>query len=274
MKKHKILKTLKTDKTKSVLLIMINNVKYILKIDAGNINESDINEKELLDYLKEYVNVPLIKEMGQLDNNSKYKIYTFTTGNLNQKINYENTNICCKNVYMMYKKLQSYSKNSNYPFGNIDDKLTFFRDSCKNDSIKRIIINLQNDNYFKLKINSEKAIIIHDDLHRGNILWNKKNIGIIDFEGLKRYPQTMQLASFITLFGLLEDYKFNYKDILDLWPDKIDLKYLNQLILFRLLKAYNYFELNSVDKENEWRKKIIIKRIYEWSEKLWKKQDI
>ena len=265
---YNIIEQIKNNNNKIVYLAKKNSNKYIIKIQNGVLCDSDYREQKLLKLLSATINVPNIYKMIN-KNNKKYKIYTFIEGeNKCENISITELKICINEVHKLSKKLESISSKICYPEGNIIEKLKTFYNSNNENFIKNKILYLLNNKMFLRNIAEDKKIIIHDDLHRENILFFNKKIGIIDFEGLKKYPKTMQLASFITMFSLAEYKQQDNAYIINQWNEKVNIKFLYQLILFRLIKGYTYFVTEEVDKRELWRKELLKKRIIEWSDKL------
>ena len=259
---YNIIKTLKDVNNSKVLYVEKNSEKYILKIVTNVNNKYHNNEQKILVNLVNYIPVSPLLSI-KFNKNKVIKKYEYFPSKNIEIID----NSVIFNIKIMSDRLDSISDYINCPVGSIIEKLNDFK--IKNDYINKIIIKLKNDDKFFNLIACDRIAIIHDDLNRSNILVNENGICIIDFEGLKKYPKTMQLASFITLYYLCENTNFNMTNLLKIWNEEINLNYLYKLIVFRLIKVYNYFENTSkLDKSQMKRKKLVFKRIKEWSEKI------
>ena len=98
------------------------------------------------------------------------------------------------------------------------------------------------DNEFKKKVNSEEKQIVHDDLHRYNILFNKNEVVFLDFEGLKKYPKSLQIASFITTSYIYEGEIEKIDYLLSKLKVEKNRRYIINLIIYRVLKTLIFFE--------------------------------
>lgn len=103
-------------------------------------------------------------------------------------------------------------------------------------------MNLISDENFWNYLDNQEKIIVLDDLHRDNIIFNGDGtITFIDFTCLKKYPKDYQLASLIVNLMVLYDVNKIYFIINDC-PEKVDLEYVNKLIIFRIIKGLAYYE--------------------------------
>ena len=86
---------------------------------------------------------------------------------------------------------------------------------------------------------------------------------------MRKYPKTMQLASFIVLHFICEKVEFDINLLVSQWDEYVDLNYLIKLIVFRLIKVYTYYETNPpTTKEDMRRKRIVYNAIKEWRNKI------
>ena len=125
--------------------------------------------------------------------------------------------------------------------GNIIEKLCWCLDVLRDSEYSKTILGLLDDEAFLNSIRNERKVITLDDLHRDNVLYNNNGITLIDFYGLKKYPESLQLASLITnqllLYG---DDRMNI--IINNWPKEIDYEQLVKLIKFRIIKGLAFYE--------------------------------
>ena len=120
----------------------------------------------------------------------------------------------------------------------------------KNNLYKDWLNNLLLDKEFIKKINTEKKQVIHDDLHPYNILFDKNNIVFLDFQGLKKYPKSLQIASFITNFYLYEGDTYKIDFLLKELNVDSNREYIIKLIIYRIIKTLIYFEKQLEIEEN------------------------
>ncbi len=112
----------------------------------------------------------------------------------------------------------------------------------KENKYVNIVMNLISDENFWNYLDNQEKIIVLDDLHRDNIIFNGDGtITFIDFTCLKKYPKDYQLASLIVNLMVLYDVNKIYFIINDC-PEKVDLEYVNKLIIFRIIKGLAYYE--------------------------------
>ncbi len=236
-------------KNSQVLEIETFEKKYILKKANRLIEQRDLNEQEILKYLSKYINVPEIYLMANRNNyllkTLEYKEGSNFYGELNERMLYNTI----KELYKMQEALKNYPESKNFEIIDILENLRKDIFRIKDSNMREIGLELLKDEIFQNAIKADYKSLVHDDLHRANILYNKDNVAFLDFEGLKIYPITYQLASHIAASYLLNDVDFNIKKVLDLWPIQIDYKYLLCLIKYRLYEGLVYFQERIENKE-------------------------
>lgn len=230
-------------KNSKVLELETFDDKYILKKVNRLLTSNDINEKKLLEYLKEHnINVPTIYLMA---NRFEYalKSLEYKTG-----INYygDISDIRLKNtlkeLYLMQEVLAKYDKQQEYDIVDMIIHLKKNIELVKDEKIRKIGLDILNSEYFLNGITSDQITLVHDDLHRANILYNNDEVIFLDFEGVKRYPITYQLASHIAASYILNNPEFNIHSILKEWPVYVNYEYLTCLIKYRLYDGLIYFQ--------------------------------
>lgn len=236
IKKHTIAKNSK------VLEFETFDNKYILKKINRKLNSSDINEKRLLEYLKKYINVPRIYLVANRDG------YALKSLEYKSGINYygDISDIRLKNtlneLYLMQVALANYDKPQEYPFVDMVSHLKNNIELVADEKIKKIGFDMLNNEYFLNGLIKDKISLVHDDLHRANILYDNDKVVFLDFEGIKRYPITYQLASHIAASYILNTPSFSIQTILNQWPITINYQYLINLINYRLYDGLVYFQ--------------------------------
>lgn len=224
--------------------------KYIIKRVSRELNNQDINEKNILDYLANYIDVSRVIEMGSRGSGYSLKTMDFKEGvNIHGDLTRKQIENTTLELYKMMQALHNY--------GDLDgfaevDMLRHVENNILNSNsmlLKRMGLDILKDNRFVNGVGSDERIIVHDDLHRDNILYNGTCVTFLDFEGVKIYPSTYQLASHIAASYILNDANFNIDNILKYWPSSIDKEYLVGLIKYRLYDGLVYFQ-NRIDNKN------------------------
>jgi len=215
--------------------------KYIMKkISKRGIEEAE-KEKALLEYLSKSIYTPQI--IG-LTNRNDYvlKVMNYAFGeNIHGNLNKEKINNTTKELYKLKELLKNYKDSDKYENCNIIEMLNSFLKIIEDIELRNIILNILKSEKFNNALKEDNIQIVHDDLHRDNILYQYNNPVFLDFEGLKKWPSVYQLSSHIAANYLLYDDSFNINLVLKNWPEKVDGEYLKCLIIFRLIQGYNYF---------------------------------
>lgn len=215
---------------------------YIIKKEPRWLEKKDYDEKELIDYLSNYVNIPKIYLMTNRKKyflkGIEYKDGVHIIGNLND--------IQIKNTTEMLKKMQNllYNIKDKYSYEQIDmiKELQLKINDIEDEKTKKIALSILKNENFINGISRDSISIVHDDLHRSNILYDGNTPIFLDFDGLKKYPITYQLASHIASSYILNDSNFNIDNVLKYWNQGVDREYLNSLIRYRLIMGLIYFQ--------------------------------
>lgn len=164
-----------------------------------------------------------------------------------------------KLIKAVYKLTILLKKNSegdiydNFEKRDIVSDMFSMKKELKEEKYIKIVDNLINDGELNNYLNIAKYVLVHNDLHRYNILFEYQKIAFLDFDGLKLCPELLQPASFIATCFLLEDNSIEIENILKCWPDKINMNIVKKLILYRLLYGLSFFDkisnCNKTDKE-------------------------
>ena len=145
-------------------------------------------------------------------------------------------------LYLMQVALANYDKPQEYPFVDMVSHLKNNIELVADEKIKKIGFDMLNNEYFLNGLIKDKISLVHDDLHRANILYDNDKVVFLDFEGIKRYPITYQLASHIAASYILNTPSFSIQTILNQWPITINYQYLINLINYRLYDGLVYFQ--------------------------------
>ena len=229
-------------KNSRVFKIETYDKKYIMKKINKTSLESEYKEKQLLDYLSKQISTPNVIGLSKHDNYI-LKIMNYAEGvNINQTLNKVKINNTTKELYKLKQLLKIYENSFEYDSCNIIDEFNKILATINDEEVKKIIQKILVDESFEKYLINDSIQLVHDDLHRYNILYNQNEPIFLDFDGIKKWPSTYQLASYIAANYLLYDNDFNFDVVLNKWPEKIDVNYLENLILFRLVKGFSYFE--------------------------------
>ena len=225
------------------------NKKHIEKTEYSIEATMSKNEFNLVNMLNNFeLNDLEIYNLSFDKNNTKKQLsycdgYTKKNPDNNDLIN------ITKKLYKIHEFLLKYGNNLNNIDGNIFEKLKWCLEILDDTDYAIIIKELLNDKSFAKALENENKVIILDDLHRDNIIYNK-DITFIDLYGLKKYPESLQLASLIVNQLLAyDDYRTDI--IINNWPKKTDEEYLNKLIQYRIIKGLAFYEKYLVQYDNE-----------------------
>lgn len=254
--KNIILEKCLTAKSSTVFKITTYDNQYILKKIKGKITYSDYSINKVLIYLSKYISVPIPIYM----NNKKdylVKIYDYIEGdNIFGKISEKVSKKLFNEVYKMNTLLIKYSKENdvdNFKKNDIISDMFSIKNYLKDDKYKVMIDKLIYDNELNIYLENSRYILVHNDLHRYNIVINNDKIGFLDFDGLKLCPELLQLASFISTCFLLEDDTMKIEKLVTYWPEKVNISIVKKLIMYRLLYGLSFFDrlnkLNDFDKQ-------------------------
>ena len=253
-----LVKELKNDFKSRVDVLEVNSRWYVRKYSKNSNLQYTKNEQDILCNLGGYINViPLLHYYKNKDNYI-VKYYPYVD---NRKTKISDDELI-KNVYKLSLRLEEMSKYIPCKNETLLNKLNLLSKTIKDDEVRAIVKLMIDDKDLHEEIDKENKIIIHDDLNDTNIIVNNEKIYFMDFDNLKKYPKSMQLASFLTLY-----YLCNYKDIpwdIVLKYFEVDMNYFNKLVEFILIRLYNYFENIDLNLEDKKRMDLVYKLIKEY----------
>lgn len=250
---------IKNDVKSSVQIVKLSKSKFILKKSKVNKEENANTEREILNLLSLDINVPRILKIKEYKSYI-YKLYTYKKGE--HKTTYTLGDE--QNVIINFKKLNDELSKLNIKtkIGDLEKKIVYLREITNNNFYKRCLNELLCNENFIANIHTEEKQIIHDDLHSNNILFDQDKVIFLDFEGIKKYPKSLQIASFITNFYLYQgeinklEYIFNEFNV----EDK---EYIINLIIYRMIKTLIYFEKNSKNQDDKLKEEKIYNTLQE-----------
>lgn len=222
--------------------------KYIMKKTKKEQIEILKREKDLLDFLNKYIITPKIISYSSR-NDYNLKILEYSEGrNINDnslsKEAIQNTLI---EVNKLENALKKYPNAEDFELLSINNDFLSTLDEINNLEIKKIGLDAYSNEHFINGIKNDSVQLVHDDLHRDNILYKKNKPILLDFEGLKNTASSYQLASHLAVNYILYDDNISLDYLVNLYPESSDLDYIRSLVIYRLLKGYAFFE-NRYDK--------------------------
>lgn len=241
IKKLKI-KNYNIAKTSVVKRVTTYDKKYIIKKVPSKLSVYDYMINDLLEYLNKFVCVP--RELYMKENNSySIKVFGYIDGHhLYGKLSDEKINQLMKTVYRLSMSLSNYQNAHSFKYKDIISDLFEIKKKLKTNKYNDIIEKLINDSEFNDYLKNAKYILVHNDLHRSNILFNKNEISFLDFDGIKLCPELLQLSSFIATCFILEECNCDINKIIQKWPVCVNQRLLNKFIIYRLLYGIAFFE--------------------------------
>lgn len=231
---------IKNNNKSTVQIITLNNDKFILKKRKKIKEENTKVEQEILEKLSMNLNVPRILKFEE-NKNCVYKLYTFINGKPKLNCNKEEEIKLLEEFLKLMQLLNSID--IKVKDGNIKAKIKKMINKTDNKTYKGLLNKLLLDSEFIEIVNSEEKQIIHDDLNMFNILFSDNDkIAFIDFEGLKRYPRSLQIASFLTNKYMYEGNTDKIDYILSILNLSVNKEYIVKLIVYRTIKTLIFFE--------------------------------
>lgn len=244
---------LKSDNKSYVSVISDSSKKkYVKKVEFISAEKSSKDEYNLVSMLNNFGLNDLSFYNMTVEDKKIIKYFSFCDGDIKTQLSDDDLKNITQKLYGIYDFLLKYGTDSlRNETGDIIEKLYWCLDILKDTKYSSVILDLINDKDFSNSLYREKSVIVLDDLHRDNILFNKDgSITFIDFNGLKKYPKSLQLASLITNLLLLYGDE-RVECIIDNWKDPIDYIQLNKLIKYRVLKGIAYYERYLAKYNNE-----------------------
>ena len=145
----------------------------------------------------------------------------------------------------------------------------------KNKYVMELAQEILSDSRNIKKLNNSRYCLVHSELNRGNILFEKNQNGthihIIDWEGIKVLPEDYQLACYLVSGMLIEGGNMN--EIIKLAHEfklPIDESYLLFLMKIRIFTGLHYFaeDKNKYTQLNKKVSKEILKKYFIANEKI------
>lgn len=215
---------------------------YIMKKKLSLITDNDRLEEYILNYLNNYFDTPYIIFMCNRDS-YHLKITKFLSGvHKFGELSYEDTKTLTQKVKLLHDVLKKCNTLIKIEKKDILSELKLSLNYLLEDTSKDIVKNLLSDSNFTNYIQTSNYVLVHNDLHRSNILFDKSNVHLLDFESVKLYPELLQIATYICSAFLLENQIDSIDAILNTWDDKLDVDLINKLINYRLIYGLAFFD--------------------------------
>ena len=214
---------------------------YIMKKRYSKLDKTDYDEKNILEYLSSYFETPF--SIYMYDNDEyKIKISKYLEGiHKFGELNHEEIILLIKSIKLLNKCLMKYPKTS-FEKNNIINELKEARRILIDEKAKDKVLSLLCDERFNNYINNGKYNLVHNDLHRSNILFDKDKVHIIDYESVQMYPDLLQISTLICSSFFLETQVDSLDVFLNNWDNNLDVDLITKLIDYRLLFGLSFFD--------------------------------
>lgn len=242
-----------------VYIVTTTDDKYVVKLKDRNICNQDINEKQLLDELRQDIDgIPSVLNLNNTKNGC-IKVLEFVEGkHLYGILDNEQKTALTEKIVQISQKL-NLTDTSNYSKHDLHDEMIEKEKNSQNTYVKALAQDILNDSENVEKLKKSPYCLVHSDLNRDNILFqqkkdNKWTVNVIDWEGVELLPKDYQLASYLSSSLLIENESI--EDCMKIAKDvdkNSDEKFLLFLMKIRLFGGIHYFaeNQNSYTQNNE-----------------------
>lgn len=245
---------LKKDTGKAVYDIETFNERYILK---------RVNKKmSRWDYQISIIQNKVSKEIGYIpqaywygdkidNNNNAYtvKVLKYMRGEPKK----ENSYICFEDIKTVFEKVHNVHRHYNKYAMNLSEndrciyrKVATYAEKCKNEKAKKIGQAILEDVVFQALCNGEQKLVLYD-VHRMNIVFEQKEISLIDLDSVLYAPADYQAACFIGAYCMFSNFLDSEQQYRRLFAYCEELGYSTEnikfLLLIRIYTGLCYFEL-------------------------------
>lgn len=224
--------------------------KYVVKLKDRKLLPEDYEERRILNLIStDLGSIPTVLSLVGTGNSSS-KVLKFVNGETIYGILDESSKQALIEKFCKMSDVLTHIESKVYKPNDIYEEIVELEDSTKHTYVKKYGQSILKDKVNKFKLESSKYCLIHNDLNRDNILFEKNEEGsvrvnIIDWEGLGLYPCDYQLASFLVSAILLEGYSVEetMKIAMEIDPN-IDEDFITYLMKFRIFKGLYFFAEN------------------------------
>lgn len=238
-------------KTAQVYKVSTYDNNYVLKKSSKKISQKDYEINKLLHYLSKNIAVPIPIYMTDKQNYS-IKIFDYLEGkHLLGKLSEKDTRNLINEVSRLSELLSNY-KTDEFKYKDIISHMFCIKEEINNYKYEAILNKLIDDKELNNYLVNAKYILVHNDLHRYNIIFEGEKISFLDFDGIEVGPEALQLASFIATSFIIEDVKINIEDVIRIWNKNMNKEFndslIYKLIIYRLICGINFF--NNIKEPN------------------------
>lgn len=249
--------------------------KYVVKIKDRPIQKEDILEKHLLERLRlKFGELPFVLNLTNTQQGS-IKVLQFLEGNhIYGKLSEEEKKALKQKVKRLHNALRKMPM-EHYEKTDLLQMMKNKAKHSKNKYVMELAQEILSDSRNIKKLNNSRYCLVHSDLNRDNILFEKNQNGthihIIDWEGIKVLPEDYQLACYLVSGMLIEGGNMN--EIIKLAHEfklPIDESYLLFLMKIRIFTGLHYFaeDKNKYTQLNKKVSKEILKKYFIANEKI------
>ena len=162
-----------------------------------------------------------------------------------------------------------------YPQVDLYEDMKEKAEKAKNPYVLQTAQEILSDEKNIEKMRKSPKCLIHNDLNRDNVLFNRTpnglEVNIIDWEGIAAFPEDYQLASFLASSILIEDGSMEQAmQIAHKFDPNVDEDYIKFLMKIRIFKGLHFFaeKRNEYTKSNPKVAREILKKYFLANEKI------
>ena len=236
--------------TSRVFVVETLEDKYVVKLKNRSLLPEDYEERRILNLINTKLgSIPTVLSLFGTGNSSS-KVLKFVNGDNIFGILDEVSKQALIEKFCKMSNVLTHIETKVYKPNDIYAEIQKLENSAKNSYIKRYGQSILKDKINKSKLETSKYCLIHNDLNRDNILFERNgdgtvNVNIVDWEGLGLYPYDYQLASFLVSAILLEGYSADETmKIAGEIDSNIDENFITYLMKFRISKGLHFFAEN------------------------------
>ena len=258
-----------------VYIVETADSKYVVKLKNRPVEKEDILEKHLLKRMQEgNIKLPTVLHASN-EKHGSTKVLEFVDGKHKYgRLTEHELEALTQQVKRIHQLLKKESI-EHYPKVDLYEMMQKMAENSKNEYVIKTANEILSDKKNIEKMKQSKKCLVHNDLNRDNILFNEQDndleINIIDWEGIKAFPEDYQLASFLASSILIEDG--NMDEIMKLahkFNSEVDENYIAYLMKIRIFTGLHFFaeNKNEYTKSNPIVAREILKKYFIANEKI------